>query len=152
MPTKDSHSFIPTEGHAEFGDMDTAEYRDPDTKPKKPTMTGFEAYLKDGFSKIGEPEVGDSQATKQQYKIVGSGAGRIRPVRTTPINPNARIISKSRKPVKSIYTSGKNKGKTKEQVIADARKFYNSQSQSYKDAWANKGNEGRKNNNGMKRL
>jgi len=128
MPNK--NSFIPTEGHAEFGDIKKELYENPELK--KPTMSGFEAYAKDGFSKIGEP----TTSKKRPSRRLGiRGAEK----EYSPINPNAKILSKSKRPVTSLYTSGKNKGKTKAEVLQDARKFYNSQPKSYRDAWEAKG-------------
>lgn len=126
--------FIETEGHVKpLGDEDIYNKPTASDDPTKPKMSGFQAYAKQGFDKIGEP-----QTTKKRRSNRLGVKGE--PQEYSPINPNARILSKSKRPVQSLYTTGKNKGKTKEQVMGEARKFYDSQPQSYKDAWDQKAN------------
>ena len=97
---------------------------------KRQFKGGFEAYATSGLNKLGDPV-----ATRQQYKIVGSGAGRLRKVVSGTVNPNARPVGKRKTGDGTFYQGGKNHGKTRGQVMEEARSFYASQPDSWKKKW-----------------
>jgi hypothetical protein len=101
-----------------------------DNSYKKEFKGGFEAYLSSGLNKLGDPVT-----TKQQYKIVGSGAGRIRPVVSGTVNRNAKPVGKRKTGDGTFYQGGKNHGMTRGQVIEKARGYYASKPDSWKKKW-----------------
>lgn len=95
---------------------------------------GFEAYLTAGLNKIGDPV-----ESHQKYKLMGKGSSaRIRPVTSGTTNPNARPVGKRQLGQGKFYQGGKHHGKTRSQVIEEARRFYAKQPDSWKKQWEQK--------------